>query len=136
MNNQPSLKSLQSMMKKIIVLIFTIVTTTLLVDGTYAVTVEIPGADIAVKDANIKDYTIEGDSESIVILIRQINDYLRFSIAAVCMAVALYAGYQIIMSQGDKTKMQKGNQTLVGALIGIFIAVFSYVLVRLVVNLF
>jgi len=123
-------------MKKIIVLIFTIVTTTLLVDWAYAVTVEIPGADIAAKDANVDQDTIQGDSESIVELVKQINEYLRFSIAAICMAVALYAGYQIIMSQGDKTKMQKGNQTLVGALIGIFIAVFSYVLVRLVVNLF
>jgi hypothetical protein len=50
--------------------------------------------------------------------------------------VALYAGYQIIMSQWDKAKMKKGNELLVGALVGIFIAVFSYVLVRLVVNLF
>lgn len=106
------------------------------VNSAFAVTVDIPGADMSVKDANIPKDTIYGDSASIIDLIKQINEYLRFSIAAVCMAVALYAGYQIITSQWDKTKMQQGNQTLIGALVGLFIAVFSYVLIRLIVNLF
>lgn len=113
-----------------------IISVALSINRIYAVTVDIPGADMVAKDANIPKDTIYGNSESIIDLIKQINDYLWFSIAAVCMAVALYAGYQIITSQWDKTKMQQGNQTLVGALIGIFIAVFSYVLVRLIVNLF
>ena len=102
----------------------------------YAVTVEIPGDNITSRDVNVPRSTIEWDQDSIILLIQQINEYLRFSIGAVALAVALYAGYQIIMSQWDKAKMKKGNELLIGALVGIFIAVFSYVLVRLVVNLF
>lgn len=100
-----------------------------------AVTVEIPGDNVTSRDVNVPRSTIEGDQDSIILLIQQINEYLWFSIGAVGIAVALYAGYQIIMSQWDKAKMKKGNELLVGALVGIFIAVFSYVLVRLVVNL-
>ncbi|HNG97796.1 MAG TPA: hypothetical protein PLW93_05980 [Candidatus Absconditabacterales bacterium] len=102
----------------------------------YAVTVEVPGDNITTRDTSIPSSTIQGDSEDIINLIKLINEYLWFSIASVCLAVAIYAGYQIIMSGGDKAKMQKGNDTLVGALIGIFISLFSYVLMRLVVNLF
>lgn len=102
----------------------------------YAVTVEVPGDNITTRDTSIPSSTIQWDSEDIINLIKLINEYLWFSIASVCLAVAIYAGYQIIMSGWDKAKMQKGNDTLVWALIGIFISLFSYVLVRLVVNLF
>ncbi len=101
-----------------------------------AVTVEIPGDNVTSRDVNVPRSTIEGDQDSIIQLIQQINDYLWFSMGTIGIMVALYAGYQIIMAQWDKAKMKKGNDLLVGALVGIFIAVFSYVLVRLVVNLF
>lgn len=110
--------------------------TILLWNFTFAVTVEIPGDNVTSRDVNVPRSTIEWDQNSIIDLVKQINEYLWFSIAAIGIAVALYAGYTIVMSGGDKAKMKKGNDVLIGALIGIFIAVFSYVLVRLVVNLF
>lgn len=102
----------------------------------FAVTVEIPGDSVVARDVNVPGATIEWDSNSIINLIQQINEYLRFSLAAICMGVAIYAWYNIIMTWWDKAKIKKWNQTLVGALVGIVISVFSYVLVRLVVNLF
>jgi hypothetical protein len=66
---------------------------------TNAVTVEIPGDNVTSRDVNVPRSTIEGDQDSIIQLIQQINEYLWFSIGAVGIAVALYAGYQIIMSQ-------------------------------------
>ncbi len=101
-----------------------------------AITVDVPGDDVVVRDGNIPSSTIDGDSESIIKLIQQINQYLRFSIGVICLAVVLYAGFKILMAQGDKDKLKKANETLTGAIVGIFIAIFSYVLVRLVVNLF
>ncbi|HMY81024.1 MAG TPA: hypothetical protein PLW93_05605 [Candidatus Absconditabacterales bacterium] len=103
---------------------------------TSAVTVDIPGDNVISRDVNVPRSTVKGDQDSIIQFIQLINGYLWFSIAAIGVIVALYAGYQIIMSQGDKAKMKKGNETLTSALIGILIAVFSYVLVRLVVNIF
>lgn len=102
-----------------------------------AVTVEVPGGAPTLKDVNVpSSSTVQGDPDVIIALVQQINDYLWFSIAAVCLAVALYAGFKLLTTDGDKAKMKKANEILVGAMVGIFIAVFSYVIVRLVVNLF
>jgi len=101
-----------------------------------AVTVDIPGSKVTSRDVNVPWATIEGDFKSIINLVKLINEYLWFSLGAVCMIVAIYAGYQIIMSKWDKAKMKKGNEVLVGAIVGIMIAIFSYVIIRLVVNLF
>lgn len=102
-----------------------------------AVTVEVPGGSWTARDTNVPvGWNIEGDADSIINLIQQINTYLWFSIGAVCLFVSLYAGYSVIMAQGDKGKMKKANELLTGALVGLFIAIFSYVIVRLVVNLF
>lgn len=101
-----------------------------------AITVDVPGDDVIVRDGNIPTATIEGDSDSIIKLVQQINQYLWFSIGVICLVVALYSGFKIIMAQWDKDKLKKANESLTGAIIGIFIAIFSYVLVRLVVNLF
>lgn len=101
-----------------------------------AITVDVPGDDVIVRDGNIPTTTIEWDSDSIIKLVQQINQYLWFSIGVICLAVVLYSGFKIIMAQWDKDKLKKANESLTGAIIGIFIAIFSYVLVRLVVNLF
>lgn len=101
-----------------------------------AITVDVPGDDVIVRDGNIPTTTIEWDSDSIIKFVQQINQYLWFSIGVICLAVVLYSGFKIIMAQWDKDKLKKANESLTGAIIGIFIAIFSYVLVRLVVNLF
>ena len=102
----------------------------------HAITVDIPWDDIVVRDGNIPTDAVTWDSESLIKLIQQINQYLWFSIAVVCLVVVLYSGFNIIMAQWDKEKLKKANSSLTWAIIGIFIAIFSYVLVRLVVNLF
>ncbi len=106
------------------------------VNPSFALTVEVPWDAPTLKDTNVPSSLIQGNSDSIITLVQQINDYLWFTIAAICLAVAIYAGIKLLLAQWEKAKMQKANETLVGALVGVFIAVFAYVLVRIIVNLF
>ena len=103
---------------------------------TRAITVEVPGDNLPLKDVNVPQSTIEWNTDDFIILAQQINKYLWFSIAAVCMAVAVYAGYKLLMADGKKENLKKANEVLVWAIVGIFLAIFAYVLVRIVVNLF
>jgi hypothetical protein len=48
----------------------------------------------------------------------------------------VYSGIGLITANGDEAKMKNANKTLMGSLVGILICVFSYAVVRLVVNLF
>lgn len=79
---------------------------------------------------------IQASGESYVKLIDIANEYLRFALAAVCMWVLIYIGIKLMTAQWDKTKMQQANRALVGMIIGLVIAYFSYTLIRMVANWF
>jgi hypothetical protein len=51
------------------------------------------------------------------------------------MGVLIYGGFLLMTANGDNKKMQTANKILTGALIGIVIAILSYAIVRIVVNL-
>jgi hypothetical protein len=54
---------------------------------------------------------------------------------SLCMGVLIYWWIKLITAQGDAAKMKEANKLLMWALIGILIAIFSYAIVRIIVNL-
>ncbi|MFA7298595.1 MAG: hypothetical protein WC010_03030 [Candidatus Absconditabacterales bacterium] len=103
--------------------------------STFAIVVEVPPSqgqeDVIVTGPS----QIQGDESTFFETIQIINKYLRFSIGAICMGVLIFGGIKLISAQGDASKMKEANKLLMGALIGILIAIFSYAIVRIIVNL-
>lgn len=100
-----------------------------------AVVVEVPPAwgnrDIAVTGPT----RIQADESTVFSFIQLINDYLRFFMGAVAFWVLVYGGIRLITAQWDPDKLSSANRLLLGAGIGIVIVIFSYAIVRLIVNL-
>lgn len=78
---------------------------------------------------------VQWDEWNVFSTIQLINKYLWFAISVVCMGVLIYGGFLLMTANGDDKKMQTANKILTGALIGIVIAILSYAIVRIVVNL-
>ena len=79
---------------------------------------------------------ITSNSGDITSLIQLVNEYLRIAIGVVCMAVLVIGGIKLISARGDEAAMKKASNTMLSAVIGIAIAIFSYLIVRMALNLF
>jgi len=79
---------------------------------------------------------ITADAKSYLNIINVANDYLWFALAAVCVGVLVYVGIQLMTAQWDKAKMQQANKALVGMVIWLAIAYFSYTVIRMIANWF
>lgn len=103
--------------------------------STYAIVVEVPSSQ-GQDDVMVTGPTqIEGDESTLFSTIQTINTYLRFTIWVVCMWVLIFWWIQLITAQGNEGKMKEGNKLLMWALIWILIAIFSYALIRIIINL-
>ena len=103
--------------------------------STFAIVVEVPSSQWQ-QDVIVTGPTqIQWDESTVFSIIQTINSYLRFSIWAICMGVLIYWWIKLITAQWDAAKMKEANKLLTWALIGILVAIFSYALVRIVVNL-
>ncbi len=71
-----------------------------------------------------------------VSIIRLINEYLWIAIGVVCMGVIVFAGIKLVTSRGDDAELKKATNALIGAMVGIVISIFAYIIVRTVLNLF
>jgi hypothetical protein len=103
--------------------------------STFAIVVEVPSSqgqeDVIVTGPTL----IQGDESTFFETIQTINKYLWFSIGAICMGVLIYWWIKLITAWGDPAKMKESNKLLMWALIWILIAIFSYAIVRIIVNL-
>lgn len=79
---------------------------------------------------------VYGDKSDVETLLWQVNQYLRFTLWVVAMAVLIIAWYKLITARGDEKEMKKATDILIWLVIWVFIAIFSYLLVRIVANLF
>ena len=79
---------------------------------------------------------IRGDESTFFALIQRINEYLWFGIGAVCMVFIVIGWFKLMTANGKDEQLKAANKLLMGAIIGILIAVLSYSVIRLVVNLF
>jgi len=104
---------------------------------TQAVKVQIPEgnreSDVMVKPQESQIQTGEKD---IFELIQIINKYLRFSIGAISLIGIIISGFRLLTSEGDEEANKKTSKMLLGASIGLWIAMLSYAIVKLIVNLF
>lgn len=103
--------------------------------STFAIVVEVPPSqwqqDVIVTGPTL----VQGSESTIFNIIQTINKYLWFSIWAICMGVLIFWWIKLITAQWDQAKMKEANKLLMWALIGILIAIFSYAIVRIIVNL-
>ena len=105
--------------------------------STYAITVQIPDSQ-AQKDVIVTGSPIIGATEgesTVYELIQIINSYLWFSIWAISMGVLIFWWIKLITAQWDPAKMKEANKLLMWALIGILVAIFSYAIIRVIINL-
>lgn len=115
--------------------IFTIIGLSSVLFSTFAIVVEVPSSQ-GQEDIIVTGPTqIQADESTLFETIQTINKYLRFSIGAICMGVLIFWWIKLITAQGDPAKMKEANKLLMWALVGILIALFSYALVRIIVNL-
>lgn len=79
---------------------------------------------------------IDASADSYLNILNIVNDYLWFALAAVCVGTLIYVGIKLMTARWDKAKMQQANKALVGLVIGLWIAYFSYTIIRIVANWF
>lgn len=79
---------------------------------------------------------VESNESTIFDIIQIVNDYLWFTIAWVAMVVLIYGWIKVITAGGNKEAVSVANKMIVSTMIAIFVAILSYALVKLVVNLF
>lgn len=87
-------------------------------------------------DVNIGSTQIQWKENTIFTFIQTINKYLWFWLGWVAMAVLVYAGIMMITASWDKSKFSKAWKLALSCIIAIVVAMLSYNLVILIVNLF
>ena len=63
------------------------------------------------------------------------NQYLWFAFGVIALGILVYAWFKLITAKGDEKEMKKLWSTLLGLVIWLFIAIFSYLIIKLIVNL-
>jgi len=101
-----------------------------------AISVSIPqqndAQDVIVNGPSV----INSQEREVFDLIQVINRYLWFIIGAIAMGVLVYAGFKLMTAEWNQEEMTKASQMLMWAVIGISVAILSYAIVRIIVNLF
>ncbi len=103
--------------------------------STFAIVVEVPSSrgqeDIIVTWPT----QIQSDEWTLFEIIQIINTYLWFSLGAICMGVLIFWWIKLITAQWDQAKMKEANTLLMWALIWILIVIFSYAIIRVIINI-
>lgn len=86
--------------------------------------------------AIVRTGTVDSKWDDILWFINLANQYLWFILWVVAFWVLVYAGFKLITARWDEKEMKKLWGTLMWIVIGLFIAIFSYLIIRLVLNLF
>jgi len=116
-------------------IVYTIIGFTSITLSTFAIIVEVPSSH-GQDDVMVTWPTqVQADEWTFFETIQMINQYLWFSIWAISMWVLIFWWIKLMTAQGDAAKMKEANKLLMWALIGILISMFSYALVRIIVNL-
>ncbi len=69
-------------------------------------------------------------------LFKVINKYLWFFTGVVSFILVLTAGYRLVTSKWKAEDLKKANKMLVWGLVGIFVSLLSYAIVKVLINLF
>jgi len=71
-----------------------------------------------------------GDVSVFVVLLLNASNYLFTIIGAIALAVFVYGGVLMVISQGNSEKTKKGMETLMAAFIGLIVAFAGYMLIN------
>jgi len=119
-------------MKKILVYIYSII---LFISHINAVVIEVPPArwnqDIAVTGPT----RVQADEFTLFEFIKLVNEYLWFIMWAILLAIFIYGWFILITAEWDAQKLSQANKILLGSGIGVLIVIFSYAIIRLIINL-
>jgi hypothetical protein len=74
---------------------------------------------------------IAGAGSTIVTMTNFISGFM----AVISIAMIMYGGYIYVLALGDQTKIQKGKKIVMGAVIGLVIAIGAYAIVNTVITL-
>jgi len=103
--------------------------------STFAIIVEVPSSQWQPDVLVTGPTQIQSDEWTLFETIQTINTYLWFSIWVICMGVLIFWWIKLITAQWDQAKMKEANTLLMWALIWILIAMFSYAIIRIIVNI-
>ncbi|PID34984.1 MAG: hypothetical protein CR971_00500 [candidate division SR1 bacterium] len=111
----------------------------LLTTFSFALDLYYPG-DGGQSDLNVKNTHIKASGTAnenyIIRIIDSINEYLWFFVGLTGLILLAYGGFKIMTAQGDKKIRSDSYNLIIAAIIMIFIAILSYAIVKLIVNLF
>jgi hypothetical protein len=97
------------------------------------------------EEADCTSPTLTGDEQAqcyfqqdnpILAFILQVINFLTQVIGTLAMVLIIAGGVLMIISEGDENRLQKGKGILETAIVGLIIAMFSYIIVRFVQSLF
>ena len=77
-----------------------------------------------------------GDENDVTKIINLTNKYLWFALGVVAMVVLVIAWIKLITARWDEKEMKKVGSILTWLVVGVIIAIFSYLLVKLIANAF
>tara|TARA_B100000315_G_scaffold120503_1_gene110405 strand:+ start:879 stop:1259 length:381 start_codon:yes stop_codon:yes gene_type:complete len=88
-------------------------------------------------EAQDRSYFDENKDEApIVLFILDIINFITRIVGAIAMLLIIIGGLMMIVAQGEEHLLQKGKDTLIAAVFGLIIVMFSYIVVRFVQSLF
>lgn len=80
--------------------------------------------------------SVYGNENDVTNTVNLVNKYLWFALWVVAMVVLVIAGIKLITARWDEKEMKKVTQLMVWLVVWVIIAIFSYLLVRLIANVF
>ncbi len=79
---------------------------------------------------------IESNESTIFDIIQIINDYLWFAIAGVAMVVLIFAWIKLMIARWNKEDTGAATKMITATIVAIFASMLSYVVIKLIINLF
>lgn len=99
-------------------------------------TLTLPGTHGS-KDLNVPQTRVTSNADFVYRYIQLANEYLWFAMVVVAFAVFVWMGYKLITNEaGTDSAKQTLKNGFVALSAGVVIVLFSYTVVRLVINLF
>lgn len=128
---------MKHIIKYIIALLIILSSNIIPINNTFSTTLILPNT-AREEDINIDNTQLSNNTSNewtIMEYIQIINFYLWFAIAWIAMAILIYAWMLMITAWWDKSKVWKAWKMALYCLIWIVVAMLSYVLVNLIINL-
>lgn len=100
----------------------------------FGVSVKVPHAGPS-DDLNTPWGLVKWGKEVLFGSVNSINTYLRWSIWLVATIVVIYGWFKLLTAQWDEKAMKQAQWAFIGAAVGVFIAMLSYAIVKIVINI-